>query len=431
MKILHLLQNSLPLISGSTIRSKYIFKYQKKFAKIIALTSFFFKKSGKNPEIIDGIPYYRIDKRISFFLRNYYIFLNRINSICYKFFNIDLENKFQYYIISLFSKYYIKKLVKFYKIDIIHQHTHHQIGKYALEVARKYDIPFIYEVRGFVEENLKSNLKYRKNIDSKIVKYNYSKIKVKETELMKKSDLIITLSDPMKEELIKRNINKSKIKIIPNCTDTDLLKPIESNLKLKKDLDLNGKLIIGFIGRLIWYEGIEILIKAIPILIEEIQNLKILLIGNADKYYLNYLIQLSEKLRVSKFILFLGSIPHNVIKEYYSIIDIIILPRLNYKVCNVVTPLKPLEAMAFKTLVIASDFPALRCTIIPKKTGDLFRAEDPKELASKIIYYLKNLNEKKRIEDFAKKFVEKNFTWKNIVPNYKEIYQDLLDKKNQ
>ena len=427
MKVLHLLQNSLPLISGSTIRSKYIFKYQKKFSKIFVLTSFLFK-SKKNLEIIGNIPYYRINNRIAFLLRKNFYFVKHLNNIFYKFFNIDLENKYQYFLISIFIKYYIRKLVKFYKIDIIHQHTHYEVGRYALKVAKKQKIPFIYEVRGFLEENLIANTKYRKNFDLKLVKHIYNKIKTNETNLMKKSDLIITLSDSMKKELRKRNIKEKKIKIIPNCTDTDLLQPVETNLKLKNDLKLNGKFVIGYIGRLSWYEGIDILIKAIPFVLKKIQNIKVVLIGNINKDYLKYLKQLSRELNISKYILLLSAIPHREITKYYSIIDIIVLPRLNLNVSRLVTPLKPLESMALKTLVIASDLPALRFTIKPRNTGDLFKAEDPEDLASKIIFYLINPEEKRKIEELARSYVEENFSWKRVVPNYEKIYFNLLKK---
>lgn len=429
MRVLHFLNRSLPYISGSTIRTKYIFKFQKKFSKIIALTSFLFEKSKKNLEIIENIPYYRINKNIAFLMRKYYNLINRLNHAFYKFFNIDIENNIQYFPISILIKYYIKKLIYFYSIDIIHQHTHYDVGQYSVKLAKKYKIPFIYEVRGFIEESILANSKIQKNYDPRLLSYRYSKIKGKETEIMRNSDLVITLSEPMKQELIKRNIDKNKIKIISNGVDTGLLKPVKVNVKLKENLNLNEKFIIGFIGDMRWLEGLEILIRALPLILKETQNIGIVLIGNVEREYLKYLKRLSSELKVSKYISFLGVIPHDEIKEYYSIIDIIVLPRLNSKLSRLVTPLKQLEAMAFKTIVIASDLPALRDTIKPKETGDLFKPENPKELASKILYYLSNPAEKRKIEDFARSYVENNLSWRKIIPKYEIIYQELLKNK--
>ena len=429
MRVLHLLNRSLPYISGSTIRTKYIFKFQKKFSKIIALTSFLFEKSKKNLEIIENIPYYRINKSIAFLMRKYYNLINRLNHAFYKFFNIDIENNIQYFPISILIKYYIKKLIYFYNIDIIHQHTHYDVGQCSVKLAKKYKIPFIYEVRGFIEESILANSKIQKSYDPRLLSYRYSKIKGKETEIMRNSDLVITLSEPMKQELIKRNIDKNKIKIISNGVDTGLLKPVKVNVKLKEKLNLNEKFIIGFIGDMRWLEGLDILIKALPFILKETQNIGIVLIGNVEKEYLKYLKRLSNELKVSKYISFLGVIPHDEIKEYYSIIDIIVLHRLNFKLSRLVTPLKQLEAMAFKTIVIASDLPALRDTIKPKETGDLFKPENPKELASKILYYLSNPAEKRKIEDFARSYVDNNLSWKKIIPKYEIIYRELLKNK--
>ncbi len=160
MRVLHLLQNSLPKISGSTIRTKYIFKYQKKFARVIALTSHLFEESDKDLEIIEGIPYYRINKRIRHFIRCLNKYMTIINRIINKITSTHLDDRLQDFFTNLFMKYYINKLVNFYNIDIIHGHSHHQAAKYGLSVARKKKIPFIYEVRGFIEENIISKIKH-------------------------------------------------------------------------------------------------------------------------------------------------------------------------------------------------------------------------------------------------------------------------------
>lgn len=426
MRILHILRYSLPYISGSTIRSKYIFKYQKKFAKIFVLTSFLFNEGKSDLDIIEGIPYFRIKKRLAFFLRNYYYEMERIANFLYKHLGVQIGEKLQNFIISPFIKRYIETFVRFYKIDIIHAHTTHQIAKFAIEIAKKRNIPFIYEVRGFIEKNLLINVKNSNRKEFKLLAYKYKKIKDIETKLMNNSDIIITLSEPMKQEIVKRNIDEKKIKVIPNCTDTNLFQPIVKNETLINRYNLTGQNIIGYIGRINKYEGIEVLFKAIPFIIKKYENIKVLIIGGISLQYFKYLKSLINKLKISKYIIFLGLIPHNEINQYYSIIDIIVLPRINSDLNRIVTPLKPIEAMAFKKLVIASDLPALRSTIIPKKTGDLFIPEDPLDLASKIVYYLKNPNLKQEIENYSQKYIEENFLWEKTVPIYKKIYNDLI-----
>ncbi len=428
MRVLHILHESLPLISGFTIRSKYIMKHQKDFAKVFVFTTFNFKRN-KNLEIIDDTPYFRMNKGISFFLRNYNKFIIRLNNIVYRVFNIKLEKKLGallYFPVSIFTQYYIKKLVNFYKIDIIHQHSQYQIGKYSFKVAKKLNIPYVYEVRGFIEESMLATSKNRRLANRKSLKFIYYRIKDRETEVLKLSDSIVTLSEPMKEELIKRGINKEIIHVIPNCIDPIILKSINIENNLKEKLNLSSDLIIGYFGQIRWLEGIDILIKAIPKILEKKIDIKVLLIGNIGKNYFNYLDQLIKQLNLSKYIVFLDALPHQELLKYYSIVDMMVLPRLNTRVTRIVTPLKPLEAMGFKTLIIASNLPALKYTIMDGKTGVLFDPENSNDLASKIIYYFTHLDKKREIEDFAYDFVLNNFSWKNIVLKYRKVYLNLL-----
>jgi len=432
MRVLHILHNSLPLISGSTIRSKYIFKYQKKFAQVFVLTSFLFNNK-KDFEIIDNIPYFRINRNISKFLRLYNRILSRIDNYFYKFFKIDLKRLLRevyYFPICFFTKYHIQNIVNFYNIDIIHQHTQPKFGKYSLEVAKKLKIPYIYEVRGFIEENMLVAVKDLKRKDPKLINFIYNKIINQETDVLGKSDFIITLSEPMKEILVRRKLKEEKIGVVPNCIDTDLINPSILNSGLKEELKINEDIVIGFFGKLSWYEGIEILIKALPLILEKEVSIKILLIGNVVKEYFQYLNRLIHELNVSENVLFLKPLPHEELIKFYSIVDMIVLPRLDHAVCRVVTPIKPLEAMGFKTLVIASDLPALRCTIIDEKTGILFEPENSEALASKILYFHQKIQEKEIIENYARNYVENHFSWKKIIPKYKELYLELIRVKN-
>lgn len=428
MNILHILATSLPFVSGFTLRSKYIFKYQKKFAKIFVFTTFVFK-TDKNMEIIEGIPYFRMNQKLSYFLRFYRKWYERTKNIVFKLFSVNITNGITELPLSFFSKYYIKKLLKLYKIDLIHQHSQSFIGKYSLEVAKKLNIPYIYEARGFVEKSMLATTKGWKNQDKKIIKFVYNELKTRENNILIKADFITTLSKPMKDILVKRKIDKEKIIVVPNSIDTTMIKSIEKNYNLKRKLLLGNSFIIGHFGRLRWYEGIEILLEALRILLDYKKDVKLVIIGNSDEDYLEYLKTEIREKNLQNNVLFLGYIFHKEIGDYFSIVDIIVIPRINASVCRIVTPLKPIDAMAFRTLVIASDLPALRYTITPYETGVLFKPEDPKDLVNKILEYLLEPDSYQKIIDNAYKNVLKNFTWESVVPRYKKVYETLIIKK--
>ena len=138
MKVLHLLQNSFPRVSGSTIRTSYIFKYQKRFAKIIAHTSFLYNNLGNNNvDMIDGIPFFRVNRKIGSKLR---LMLKYIDKFCFFLFNhfkIELERRYLEFLISFYMKKSINKIAKFYNVDIIHAHSHYLVGHYGLKVSKK------------------------------------------------------------------------------------------------------------------------------------------------------------------------------------------------------------------------------------------------------------------------------------------------------
>ena len=204
-----------------------------------------------------------------------------------------------------------------------------------------------------------ANSQNRRFSGKNLLKFIYYRIKNSETKILKKADMVIILSEPMKDELLKRNIKEEKIYVIPNCIDPNL---IDSDSSID-DFQLNlskSDLVLGYFGQIRWLEGIDILFRASAILKKNNIDVKILLIGNIREPYQNYLKGLTKSLDLSGNVLFMGVLPHATILKYYSLVDMIILPRLNQRVCRIVTPLKPLESMLFKTLTIASNLPALK-----------------------------------------------------------------------
>jgi len=430
VRVLHILHESLPHISGFTIRSKYIFKHQKKFADVFVFTTFHYKRK-KELEIYDKVPYFRMNQRISYLIKIYNKLAIRASNLLYKLLKLEIEKKLGpllYFPVSFFTRYYLKKLIRLYNIDIIHQHSQYQVGHHSLKLARKLKIPFVYEVRGFIEDSMIATSQNRRISDKNLLKFVYYRIKKSETKILKKADIIITLSEPMKDELLKRNIKDGKIHVIPNCIDPNIIESDSSANDFQVNLS-KYDLVLGYFGQIRWLEGIDILFRASAIIKKKNINVIILLIGNIKEPYQIYLDELIKSLNLSDNILFMGVLPHANILRYYSLVDMIILPRLNQRVCRIVTPLKPLESMLFKTLTIASNLPALRYTISDEETGVLFEPENPQDLASKILKYSNNPEEKKRIEEQAYNNVIENYSWDKITPKYEKIYISLMKKK--
>lgn len=415
VKVLHSLSSSLPHIAGYTIRSHQILFHLKKYIKPLAIVDRIRKDEDKNPNIIEDIPYFNLP---SFPLSNeieecYFTNALRIPNLYKSIYNkIFLPSQ---------STTFISNLVKIHEIDLIHGHSPAKFSKYAYKVAKKNGIPFIYEVRGFIEDTKVGLRKWNKNSKA------YTKRKQEETELMKKADAIVTLGNAMKNDIISRGITSEKIFIVPNGVNINKFKPVDENQKLKKKLGLKKNHVIGYIGSIRRIEGIEVLIKSFYYLTEKIENVKLLIVGPVrPDIYLERLKNFCEKLEITKDVIFTGKVPYEQINNYYSIIDIFVIPRLNLRVNRLVTPLKPLEVMAMGKVLIASDLPALRELIKPGVSGILFEPENSKKLAKKLETCIDDEQKHKNLQKTSREYVINTFSWSKIVKRYLTIYDNLI-----
>ncbi len=411
--ILHLFKTSYPSISGYTVRSHSILTKQKLFCSPIALVDPYFIKKTR-PDIIEGNIYYRypIDLRLHLLNNSNFLNVPFLESVSQIFYLKILKTP-----MSL-----LRSIVKHRKIDLIHGHTYARFSNFGEKVAREAKIPFVYEIRGFWEDS-------RVGVDRlKEFGYKYMKIRRSETNLMKKADALITLGKNMKKEILSRGFDEKKVFVIPNGVDTEKFKPISPDLNLKERLKLKNKKIIAYIGSIQRFEGIDVLIQAIAQVKEKIKEIVLILIGSSFNAYKKELVEISKKLGIENSVYFIGRIQRDFIRNYYSIVDIIVIPRKNIRVCRLVTPLKQLEAMAMEKVVITSDLPALREMIKPGVSGDVFEAENAGDLANKILFYLTNPKARDKLSIRAREYVRNHYDWDKIIFTYLKIYNQLFDK---
>jgi len=411
LNILHLLYSSLPKVTGYAIRSHNILRSQKIYVNPYGITA---PRSFHNNkiDIIDGIKYYRYpyNPGIRLFLEP------KISK------KLRIEKVYDYYYHTLFKcpLKFLRKVVGHLDTDIIHGHSIERFAKFGEIIAKEKKIPFIYEVRGFLEDT---------HVGLGTIKFGsreYQKRKLKETLLMKKADMIITLGEAMRDDIAKRGIHRRKITVVPNGVNTEILKPKLPNLPLKKELGIVKKRVIGYVGSVRRIEGIEYLLHAISILKKRKADVFLLIVGSYNPLYFSELNLLAKKLGISNHVKFTGPVPNSVINDYYSIIDLIVIPRKNFRVNRLVTPLKPLEAMAMEKVLLTSDLPALKELVKPNISGDLFEVENPYDLADKILKYLNDSRAREQLGKSARVFVKKNFEWRNLIKTYIEVYEKII-----
>ena len=292
----------------------------------------------------------------------------------------------------------------------------YELATMADTLSRHFSIPWIYEVRSFHEHTWTND---HFQAETSI----HTKLRMdKENSLMKKANHVVTISESMKDAIIKRGIPEEKITVVPNAVDTSYFKPKKKSTKLINSLGIKNKTVIGYISNMSYREGHDVLIKAFKTISEEVEDAMLLLVGSGrEKENLEKLV---NELGLEEKVIFTGNVDHSLIKEYYALIDLFVVPRRRDYAADLVTPLKPYEAMGMKIPLLMSDRAALK-EIIGEDRGFIFKTEDEEDLAKVAISCLNDQTECKRRANVAHEWLIENRTWEMNAEIYKELYNKL------
>jgi len=212
------------------------------------------------------------------------------------------------------------------------------------------------------------------------------------------------------------------VTVIPNAVDLDRFtgEPARDEV-LAQRLGLQGKTVLGFIGSFYGYEGLAVLVEALGHIRHE--NVCLLLVGGGPEDQA-LRAQVAEKGLEGR-VIFTGRVPHAEVDRYYRLVDIFVYPRLHMRLTDLVTPLKPLEAMAQMKMVAASDVGGHRELIRDGETGTLFKAGDPGDLARAVDTLLDNRDSWGKRLERARQYVKDHRNWRTSVANYAPVYERL------
>jgi len=398
MRILHVLDHSLPLHSGYTFRTRAIVTAQKARGMAVAcLTGARHWRGGGDPETIEGIHFYRTPKPAPAPspLREW----REIKA---------LEAR-------------LDALAESWRPDQIHVHSPVLNALAALPVAKRRGLPLIYEIRAFWEDAAVGNGTGREG------SARYRLIRMFETWAARRADGVAVICEGLRSDLIGRGIPAEKIIVAPNGVDLTLFgTPLAADRALARKLGLAGADVVGFIGSFYDYEGLDDLIAAMPLLLEKRPKAHLLLVGGGPVE--DRLRAQAEASPARDRIHFIGRVPHHEVDRYYGLIDILAYPRKAMRLTELVTPLKPLEAMAQRKLVAASDVGGHRELIEDGVTGTLFPAGDPAALAASLDGLFADRAAWDGRRDVARAFVERDRNWSSNISNYMPAYQRLTGK---
>ncbi|MGH8728010.1 MAG: TIGR04063 family PEP-CTERM/XrtA system glycosyltransferase [Burkholderiales bacterium] len=397
MRILHILDHSVPLHSGYAFRTLAILREQRALGwETFHLTSPKQTNCNGLEENVDGLNFFRTPA---------------INGA------LSRAPVLKEMLLMQATARRLTEVAREIKPDILHAHSPVLNALPALRAARRLDIPMIYEVRAFwedaaVDHGTGSEWGPR-----------YRASRALETYALKRVDAVTTICDGLKHDIIARGIPGHKVTVVPNAVNVDAFSASwTGDCKLKRELKLDGAVVLGFIGSFYAYEGLPVLLRALPEILRYAANVKILLVGGGPQ-------EPALRTLAAPFgdcVVMAGRVPHDQVQHYYDLVDVLVYPRLSMRLTELVTPLKPLEAMAQGRLVVASDVGGHRELIKDGETGILFRANDPHDLAQKVLSLLKDRERCTEIKRAARRFVEGERNWKASVARYQKIYDALV-----
>ncbi|VXC42286.1 TIGR04063 family PEP-CTERM/XrtA system glycosyltransferase [Sphingomonas sp. AX6] len=400
MRILHVLDHSLPMHSGYTFRTRAILKAQIAHGWTVAgVTGPRHPDRGDlSRETIDGLDFLRTPSPASLPPP-----LGEMREI------------------AAFAQRIVAAIDQF-RPDVLHAHSPVLCALAALLARRRRDVPVLYEIRAFWEDAAVGNGTGREGSP------RYRLTRAAETFAARRVDALAVICDGLKRDLIDRGIPAAKIMVSPNGVDMGLFgTPPAYDAAFATEMGLVGADVVGFIGSFYDYEGLHDLIAAMPALVAARPAAHLLLVGGGPRDAA--LRAQAAASQVANRIHFTGRVPHEAVERYYGLIDILAYPRKHMRLTDLVTPLKPLEAMAQGRIVAASDVGGHRELICDGDTGTLFAPDDPVAIAASLGALFAHREGWDAMRARARAHVEAERNWSSNILGYEPVYQRLIAAK--
>jgi PEP-CTERM/exosortase A-associated glycosyltransferase len=308
--------------------------------------------------------------------------------------------------------------------DIIHAHSPVLNVLPAIAIARRFGLPLVYEVRAFWEDAAVENSGLR------TTSLRYRATRLMDSWAMRRADVVLPICEPLRLEMLRRGVSAERLTVVPNAVDGRFLEPSPDDVAdLRRSLGLDGRFVIGFIGSFYSYEGLDLLLEALGLLRSALPNLTLLLVGGGPE---------EERLRgliaaraLEPAVILTGRVKHDEVLRFYRLVDLFVFPRRRMRLTELVTPLKPLEAMAQKKPVAASNVGGHRELIRDGETGYLFPPDDVAGLAECLRAVIMAPSRRAAIADNGRKFVERERSWSAVVTRYAAVYEALLRRRGR
>ena len=394
--ILHVLDHALPDCSGYSVRSHNLLRHLGEAGVPLHIVASSMPAGAAAEEVIDRVPYTRVPLRVQSGPQTALSSARRISRLAR----------------------WLRREIRDRRVGLVHAHSPAINGIAALWAARREGIPTIYEVRALWEDaavdrglSIAGSPRYRAT-------------RALERWLLRRVDAVATISRGLVAEVAGRGVMPDRIFHTPNAIDCRLFRPMPADTDLAARHRLADATVFGYVGRLFAYEGIDDLVRAFACAREKLPQARLLLVGDGDEDHT--LRALVRRLGIDSSVIFAGQVPYASVQRYYSLCDVLVYPRRASRNTDLVTPLKPLEALAMGKPIVASDVGGLRELVRTDETGLLAPPSNPERLAEVLIAIGSDAARRARLGTNARRVVAEQHDWGRVVAVYQDAYRRLL-----
>ncbi|BDZ42875.1 glycosyltransferase WbuB [Paraoerskovia sediminicola] len=300
---------------------------------------------------------------------------------------------------------------------IVHAASFFYNGLAAVSAARRLGLPSVYEVRGLMDVTFRSNA--RPWVDAEKGDL-YTAL---ETAACVEADRVLVITEAVRDLMVERGVDAGKISVLPNGVDSGRFEKIPRDDALARHLGIGNSTVIGYVGSMVFYEGLELLVEACGILRDQGVDFRLLLVGDGA---------VAGKVRreisargLWDQVIMPGRVPHHEVERYYSLIDIAPFPRTASPVTEAVSPLKPFEALAMERAVVVSSVRALTEIITDGENGLVFQKDDVVSLAAALADLIRDEGRRRSLAARGRAWVEEHRQWGSNVRAVDAVYRDL------
>ena len=408
VRVLHHLTNSLPHTqSGYTLRSHAVLRAQQAAGIAIHATTragyplTIGSLTARHTDVVDGIPYERL---IPAAIRR------------------DPARRLDD------AATLLAAAAERHGAQLIHATTPAATGEVARAAANRLGLPWVYEVRGLPEETWVASHATPAERDAAAASDHFRQVRARETELALAADAVVTLSETMRAELVSRGVPADRITVIPNAVPAALLDaehPTTTQARATLGLPVDC-ILVGSVSSLIGYEGQDTILRTVATLRERGLDARALIVGDGISRPSLVALAADLGLNLGEHAFLPGRVPATTARTYVAALDVVLIPRRPDRVTRLVTPLKPVEAMAIGRPVVASNLPALAEAC--GEAGILVPPDDVEAWADAVQRLVEDPTSRaSRIEAGLR--IAKSRTWDQLTQEYITLYGRIVAER--